>query len=137
MKKPRWDDGDIDPGIRDVVEALDRLPGVETIESCEGHGRHPESFVIFFYKDGKEVPPWTERVLNVGKRTGLCLGCLHLELEGDYHFDCANDLKKGWWLRVYPSHKYPAKSIRADMMRVWAEIVMELNNCYQSVKEGK
>lgn len=127
MKKPRWDDGSIDPGIRGVVEALDKLPGVETFESCEGHGHHPGACVIFFYKDGKEVPPWTEQVLEAAKRTGLCLGCIRIKLRGDYHFDCANDLKKAWWLEMEPRHDY-GKEAKSDMAKVWTEITKELNS---------
>ncbi len=127
MRKPWWDDGDIDPGIRPVVEALNRLPGVKTFESCEGHGDHPWSFVVFSYKKGKEVPPWAERVLKAALNTQACLGCLNLKLEADYHFDCAHDFKKAWWLKISPRHDYSKAHVKEDMILVWAEITKELN----------
>lgn len=36
----------IDPPILELVEALNRLPGLETLESCCGHGKAP--IAIFF-----------------------------------------------------------------------------------------
>lgn len=125
MSKPYWDDGDIDVGIRNAVEAINKLPDIETMESCEGHGKNPYSFIVFLYKKDGSIPFWAERVLKASLRTGLCLGCLRVRLRMDYHFDCANDLKKGWWLEIIPRRDYGSRDAKQDMIKVWEEIAEE------------
>ena len=46
---------DLDPECRSLCDALNRLPGIQTIESCCGHGERP--FLIFFIADSLESLP--------------------------------------------------------------------------------
>lgn len=119
-----WDDGSIDEGIREAVRAFNKLPYVKTAQSCEGHGEHPWSYVLFFYPDG-QVPPWAKRLLNATKRTKLCLGCLRVKLELDYHFDCSNTLMVAWWFAIEPRHDYGSDA-KKDIAKAWKEIVKEI-----------
>ncbi len=45
----------IDPECINLIDAINRIPGLYTISSCCGHGRHP--FTIFFKVDsGLDFP---------------------------------------------------------------------------------
>ncbi len=46
---------DIDPECRALCEALNRLPGIRTTESCCGHGESP--FRIWFMADSLDALP--------------------------------------------------------------------------------
>lgn len=46
---------DIDPECVAICEAMNRMPGIRTIESCCGHGRH--SFNVYFKSDSLEALP--------------------------------------------------------------------------------
>lgn len=111
---------EIDPGVRSFVEALNKLPGVETVSSCDGiHNGANRGHVIFFYEG--ETPPWLEGILkHVEQEVGdsICLGCLRLKVHQDYHFDCANDLKgPAWWIEIIPRSDYGPST--EDIQTVW------------------
>ena len=120
-EKPWWDDGDIDPGVRDLVEQLNRLPGVTTFESCEGHGEHPANVLFEYWDEAKQqhqMFPHIKRLLQAYKRlgtgdSGICPGCFRIAVRLDAHLDCVEHLKGPWW--------YVEIKPRKDMEGPWVE----------------
>lgn len=56
MKRKDWNaPEDMDPECLDLCRALNRAPGIETIESCCGHGRSPYH-IWFKAKNMKSLP---------------------------------------------------------------------------------
>ncbi len=47
--------GTMDKGCLALCDALNRLPGIQTIESCAGHGERP--FHIWFFAENLEALP--------------------------------------------------------------------------------
>lgn len=54
MKIEDYPEG-LDPECYQLCEAINLLPGIRTIESCCGHGKHP--FRIWFETEGLEYLP--------------------------------------------------------------------------------
>jgi len=75
------DQPDIEPGIQPVCDALNAIPGVQTIYSCEGHpNRHGPStpFVIFLAPQDIAFRLW--QIVHYGGLRG--------------------ELRYSWWLRA-------------------------------------
>ncbi len=116
---PWWDDGNIDPAIRPLISVLNRIPGIETFESCEGHTTGRDTLVVWFQYDG-DVPPWERQFLQdfqrrVEEDDRVCLGCFSVRLRREYHWDCVHDLKGPYWeLLVMPRRDSPPEEVRTN-----------------------
>lgn len=66
MKRANYDDG-MDPECVPICDALNALPGIETFESCCGHGK--SAFVVFFTAEHcQQLAPVLDGIASLAER---------------------------------------------------------------------
>ena len=104
---------DIDEGVREVVKLFNKIKGVETISSCEGHPREGH----IFFEVNKE-PEWMWKIMEyIKENLDSCLGCWNVRWGRRCYYDCSHERSDYYYFEIKPRKDMEVS--KEQVMGIW------------------